>query len=98
MSSHLSSRQLSTSLTGTSRPYQRYHGYRIHRIEKERTYLIFVFFFTKAKFLENKICTEKTRKLRQNTQKTRPGVNWAGVCSPGVSKSSKNGVFYKTHI
>ena len=25
-------------------------------------------FFTRAKFLENKIYTEKTRKLRQNTQ------------------------------
>ena len=30
-------------------------------------YLIFVIFFTLAKFLENKIYTEKTRKLRQNT-------------------------------
>ena len=26
-------------------------------------------FFTRAKFLENKIYTKKTRKLRQNTQK-----------------------------
>ena len=33
------------------------------------SYLIFVIFFTLAKFLENKIYTEKTRKLRQNTQK-----------------------------
>ena len=33
------------------------------------TYLIFVIFFTRAKFLENKIYTEKTRKLRQNIQK-----------------------------
>ena len=32
-------------------------------------YLIFVIFFTRAKFLENKIYTEKTRKLQQNTQK-----------------------------
>ena len=32
------------------------------------TYLIFVIFFTRAKFLENKIYTEKRRKLRQNTQ------------------------------
>ena len=32
------------------------------------TYLIFVIFFTRAKFLENKIYTEKTRKLRKNTQ------------------------------
>ena len=32
-------------------------------------HLIFVIFFTQAKFLENKIYTEKTRKLRQNTQK-----------------------------
>merc|ERR1712055_501719 len=32
-------------------------------------YLIFVIFFTRAKFLENKIYTKKTRKLRQNTQK-----------------------------
>ena len=31
-------------------------------------YLIFVIFFAQAKFLENKIYTEKTRKLRQNTQ------------------------------
>ena len=31
-------------------------------------YLIFVIFFTQAKFLENKIYTEKTHKLRQNTQ------------------------------
>ena len=34
-----------------------------------QAYLIFVIFFTRAKFLENKIYTEKTRKLRQNTQK-----------------------------
>ena len=33
------------------------------------SYLIFVIFFTRAKFLENKIYTEKMRKLRQNTQK-----------------------------
>ena len=33
-----------------------------------RAYLIFVIFFTRAKFLENKIYTAKTRKLRQNTQ------------------------------
>ena len=33
------------------------------------SYLIFVIFFTRTKFLENKIYTEKTRKLRQNTQK-----------------------------
>merc|ERR1712074_66685 len=32
-------------------------------------YLIFVIFFTRTKFLENRIYTEKTRKLRQNTQK-----------------------------
>ena len=32
------------------------------------TYLIFVIFFTRAKFLENKIYNEKTRKLQQNTQ------------------------------
>ena len=32
------------------------------------TYLISVIFFTRGKFLENKIYTEKTRKLRQNTQ------------------------------
>ena len=31
-------------------------------------YLIFVIFFTRAKFFENKIYTEKTRKLQQNTQ------------------------------
>ena len=33
-----------------------------------RTYLIFIIFFTQAKFLENKIYTEKTCKLQQNTQ------------------------------
>ena len=32
-------------------------------------YLIFVIFFTEAKFLENKIYTKKKHKLRQNTQK-----------------------------
>ena len=31
-------------------------------------YLIFVIFFIRAKFLENKIYIEKTRKLRQNAQ------------------------------
>ena len=35
---------------------------------EEYTYLLFVIFFTQTKFLENKIYTEKTRKLRQNTQ------------------------------
>ena len=34
-----------------------------------RTYLIIVIFFTLTQFLENKIYTQKTRKLRQNTQK-----------------------------
>ena len=34
-----------------------------------RAYLIFVIFYTRAKYLENKIYIEKTRKLRQNTQK-----------------------------
>ena len=38
-------------------------------IKTLRAYLIFVIFFTRAKFLENKIYTEKARKLRQNTQK-----------------------------
>merc|ERR1711928_158389 len=32
------------------------------------TYLIIVIFFTLTQFLENKIYTQKTRKLRQNTQ------------------------------
>ena len=32
-------------------------------------YLIIVIFFTLIQFLENKIYTEKMRKLRQNTQK-----------------------------
>ena len=35
----------------------------------ETAYLLFVIFFTQTKFLENKIYNEKTRKLRQNTQK-----------------------------
>ena len=39
------------------------------RFDKHHTYLIFVIFFTRTKFLENKIYTEETRKLRQNTQK-----------------------------
>ena len=33
-----------------------------------KAYLLFVIFFTQTKFLENKIYTKKTRKLRQNTQ------------------------------
>ena len=32
------------------------------------SYLIIVIFFTLTQFLENKIYTQKTRKLRQNTQ------------------------------
>ena len=32
------------------------------------SYLFFLIFFTQTKFLENKIYTEKTRKLRQITQ------------------------------
>ena len=36
---------------------------------RQTPYLIFVNFFTQAKFLEDKIYTEKTRKLRQNTKK-----------------------------
>ena len=38
------------------------------KVAKFQAYLILVIFFTQAKFLENKIYTEKTRKLRQNTQ------------------------------
>ena len=38
------------------------------RGSEENPYLIFVIFFTESKFLENKIYTQKTRKLRQNTQ------------------------------
>merc|ERR1711973_866510 len=38
-------------------------------IMERHTYLIFFIFFTRAKFLENKIYTKKTRKLRQNTEK-----------------------------
>ena len=37
-------------------------------VATDEAYLIFVIFFTRAKFLENKIYTEKARKLRQNTQ------------------------------
>ena len=40
-----------------------------YKPKTQKAYLIFVIFFTRAKFLENKIYTEKTRKLRQNTQK-----------------------------
>ena len=42
------------------------------------TYLIFVIFFTRAKFLENKIYTEKMRKLRQNTQKVANFLRYYG--------------------
>ena len=42
------------------------HGCNI--TDNASAYLIFVIFFTRAKFLENKIYSEKTRKLRQNTQ------------------------------
>ena len=37
-------------------------------IEDRCAYLIIVIFFTLTQFLENKIYTQKTRKLRQNTQ------------------------------
>ncbi len=43
-----------------------------------QSYLIFVIFFTRAKFLENKIYTEKTRKLRQNTQKIAKFLRYYG--------------------
>ena len=42
------------------------------------THLIFVIFFTRAKFLQNKIHTEITRKLRQNTQKTANFLRYYG--------------------
>ena len=41
---------------------------RLLAVPVTQPYLIFVIFFTRAKFLENKIYTEKMRKLRQNTQ------------------------------
>ena len=41
----------------------------IFQLSKMLAYLIFVIFFTRAKFLENKIFTKKTRILRQKTQK-----------------------------
>ena len=37
-------------------------------ISCQKAYLIIVIFFTLTQFLENKIYTQKTRKLRQNTQ------------------------------
>ena len=40
----------------------------VNRYDRVEAYLIFVIFFTLAKFLENKIYTKKMRKLRQNTQ------------------------------
>ena len=40
-----------------------------HISHNRHTYLIFVIFFTQAKFLENEIYTKKARKLRQNKQK-----------------------------
>ena len=43
-----------------------------------RPYLIFVIFFTRAKFLENKIYTKKTRQLRQNTQKIAKFLRYYG--------------------
>ena len=45
------------------------HTPALHSDDYFISYLIFVIFFTQAKFLENKIYTEKTRTLRQNTQK-----------------------------
>jgi len=44
-----------------------YHTTEYHKKSPQTlsTYLIFVIFFTRAKFLENKIYTEKTRKKRQ---------------------------------
>ena len=44
-------------------------GCTLEMVLREAPYLIFVIFFTQAKFLENKIYTEKNRKLQQNTQK-----------------------------
>ena len=38
-------------------------------------------FFTRAKFLENKIYTKKTRKLRQNTQKIVNFLRYYGKCT-----------------
>merc|ERR1711928_168245 len=43
-----------------------------------RAYLLFVIFFTQAKFFENKIYTEETRKLRQNTQKVAKFLRYYG--------------------
>ena len=47
----------------------RYPGHGGLQRPQVSAYLIFVIFLTRAKFLENKIYTEKTRKLRQNTHK-----------------------------
>ena len=53
---------------GAQRSLHRNHHFRHHH-HYRHPYLIFVIFFTRAKFLEDKIYTEKTRNLRQNTQK-----------------------------
>ena len=42
------------------------------------SYFLFVIFFTHTKFLENKIYTEKTCKLRQNTQKIAKFLRYYG--------------------
>ena len=43
-----------------------------------QTYLIIVIFFTLTHILENKIYTQKTRKLRQNTQKIADCLRYYG--------------------
>ena len=42
------------------------------------SYLIIVIFFTLTKFLEDKIYTQKARKLRQNTQKIAKFLRYYG--------------------
>ena len=57
------------NLTGFQQEMKEMHQKFYFKVSIDISYLIFVIFFTQAKFLENKIYTEKTHKLRQNTQK-----------------------------
>ena len=76
----------------------------------EGVYLIFVIFFTQAKFLENKIYTAKRQFLRVKSVKKTPLFSAGGLTSLEASlvrcftfsetspKTSRGDVFFKTSL
>ena len=56
----------------------RYLAIQVHHVLHKNPIPDICHFFTRAKFLENKICTEKTCKLRQNTQKNANFLHYYG--------------------